>query len=267
MQKNITIRSGENNLSGALHLPEYTKTKIPLIILIHGFVGSKVGEHRLFVKAARYFTERGYGVFRFDFSGCGESDGDYGDVTVTKQLREVKDVIDYLSLIHEIDEDRVTLIGHSLGGAVASLTAAKDSRVKHLLLWSPVGTPYEDITGILGPKAVREISKEGQHDYLGFMISKTFIQDLKTHQPLEAVRSYTGPAHIIHAKADEQIPKEHAVRYSNSFNKRAHTAAVYAQYIESADHTFSSYSFEDELFSKSIAWLEGHPSDQIALQL
>ncbi|MDV6377804.1 alpha/beta hydrolase [Sporosarcina sp. GW1-11] len=266
MQKHLTIRSGENNLSGVLHLPEYTKAKIPLIICIHGFVGSKVGEHRLFVKAARYFTERGYGVFRFDFSGCGESDGDYGDVTVTKQLREVKDVIDYVSLLRGIDEERVTLIGHSLGGAVASLTAAKDSRVKQLLLWSPVGKPYEDITGILGPKAVHEIFKEGQHDYLGFMISKTFIQDLKKHQPLEEIRSYTGPAHIIHAAADEQIPKEHAVRYSNSLNRREKTESVYAQYIESADHTFSSYSFEDELFSKSSAWLEGNTSDQIALQ-
>lgn len=266
MQKSITIRSGEKNLSGALHLPDYTRNEIPLIIFIHGFVGSKVGEHRLFVKAARYFTERGYGVFRFDFSGCGESDGDYADVTVTNQLQEVQDVIDYVSIIRGIDKERVTVIGHSLGGAIASMTAAKDPRVKQLLLWSPVGKPYEDVTGILGPKAVREITKEGRHDYQGFMISKKFIQDLKKHQPLEAIRSYRGPAHIIHAKADEQIPKEHAARYSNSLNKRTHVATVSAYYIENADHTFSGYSFEDELFNKSFEWMEGKTNNQIALQ-
>ncbi|WP_162805771.1 S9 family peptidase [Sporosarcina sp. PTS2304] len=266
MQKHLTIRSGENNLSGVLHLPEFTKNKIPLIIFIHGFVGSKVGEHRLFVKAARYFTERGYGVFRFDFSGCGESDGDYGDVTVTNQLNEVQDVIQYLQHIQGIDQDRVTVIGHSLGGAIASLTAAKDPRVKQLLLWSPVGTPYEDITGILGPKAVRKISKEGRYDYLGFMITQSFLQDLKKYQPLHAIRSYAGPVHIIHAKADEQIPKEHAGRYRNSLNKRNHSELVNVEYIEKADHTFSGYSFEAELFEKSITWIERDVTSQLALQ-
>ena len=266
MQKIITIRSGEHNLSGALHLPEYRKEAIPLLIFVHGFVGSKVGEHRLFIKAARYFTERGYGVFRFDFSGCGESDGDYAGVTVTNQLKEVQDVVDYLSSIRGIDKLRITLVGHSLGGAVASLTAASDTRIKQLILWSPVGKPYEDITGILGPKAVHEIARHGSHDYHGFMISQTFLKDLKKHQPLKAVRSFTGPVHIIHAKEDEQIPKEHAVRYANSLNKRVDTGHVFEQYIDKADHTFSGYSFEDELFDKSLAWLEGNPVENLVLQ-
>ncbi|PIC57404.1 alpha/beta hydrolase [Sporosarcina sp. P12(2017)] len=266
MQKMITIRSGEHNLSGALHLPEYRKEAIPLLIFIHGFVGSKVGEHRLFVKAARYFTERGYGVFRFDFSGCGESDGDYAGVTVTNQLKEVQDVVAYLCSIRGIDQRRITMVGHSMGGAIASLTAASDTRIKQLILWSPVGTPYEDITGILGPKAVQEIARKGSHDYHGFMISQTFLKDLKKHQPIEAVRSFRGSAHIIHAKEDEQIPKEHAVRYANSLNKRVDTRQVFEQYIDKADHTFSSHSFEDELFDKSLAWLEGSLVEKLVSQ-
>ena len=266
MQKMITIRSGENNLSGALHLPEYKKETIPLLIFVHGFVGSKVGEHRLFVKAARYFTQQGYGVFRFDFSGCGESDGDYASVTLTNQLKELQHVIDYLSKIRGIDKQRITLVGHSMGGAVASLTAANDQRINQLVLWSPVGKPYEDITGILGPKAVHEIAKQGSHDYHGFMISQTFLKDLKNHHPIEAVRSFTGPVHIIHAKADEQIPKEHAVRYASSLNKRSTAERVHEQYVESADHTFSGYSFEDDLFEKSLSWLEGSSIKQLVLQ-
>ncbi|PIC70129.1 alpha/beta hydrolase [Sporosarcina sp. P16b] len=266
MQKMIAIRSGENNLSGALHLPEYRKEAIPLLIFVHGFVGSKVGEHRLFVKATRYFTERGYGVFRFDFSGCGESDGDFADVTITNQLNELQDVINYLSSIRGIDKQRFTIVGHSMGGAVASLTAASDTRIKQLILWSPVGMPYEDITGILGPKAVHEIVRQGSHDYHGFMISQTFLKDLKKHHPIESVRSFTGPTHIIHARADEQIPKEHATRYANSLNKRVNAEQVVEQYIDKADHTFSGYSFEDELFEKSLAWLKGNSAERFVVQ-
>ena len=131
--KAISIYANQLYLSGALHLPEGAQhRKVPLIVLLHGFVGSKVGEHRLFVKAARYFTEIGYAVFRFDFSGCGESDGDYADVTVTKQLSEVQAVLDYVSKLPEVDANNIILIGHSLGGAVASLTAAKDRRIVNL---------------------------------------------------------------------------------------------------------------------------------------
>ena len=53
--------------------------KYPFIIICHGFIGSKVGVDRLFVKAAEEFTMDGAIVLRFDFAGCGESSGNYGE--------------------------------------------------------------------------------------------------------------------------------------------------------------------------------------------
>ena len=254
--KAITINANQLYLSGALHLPVGTQhRKVPLIVLLHGFVGSKVGEHRLFVKAARYFTEKGYAVFRFDFSGCGESDGDYADVTVTKQLSEVQAVLNYVSVLPGIDANNITLIGHSLGGAVASLTAAKDRRIRKLILWSPVGKPYEDIAGILGTNAVKTAETNGVVDYQGFYVSQLFLTDLKNHHPLRAIRSYQEAALIIHAEQDEDIPKEHAARYFASLQQRAILERVNTHYIEGADHTFSGYTFEHELFTKSAEWL------------
>jgi len=255
--KNIAIYADQLYLSGALHLPESAQYgKVPLIVLLHGFVGSKVGEHRLFVKAARYFTEQGYGVFRFDFSGCGESDGDYGDITVTKQLSEVQAVLDYVSTLEQVDANNIILIGHSLGGAVASLTAAKDHRIRKLILWSPVGRPYEDIAKILGPRAVETAKANGAVDYRGFYVGQSFLTDLKNHHPLEAIRSYKEAALIIHAQADEDIPKEHTARYQASLQQRPVHELVNTHYIKGADHTFSSYQFEHELFTKSAEWLE-----------
>lgn len=263
MQQAISILVNKLYLSGVLHLPENTKHgKVPLIVLLHGFVGSKVGEHRLFIKAARHFTERGYGVFRFDFSGCGESDGDYGDVTVTKQLSEVQAVLNYVTTLKEVDADNIILIGHSLGGAVASMTAAQDRRIRKLVLWSPVGRPYEDISRILGERAVEIAEMNGAVDYHGFYVSQAFLNDLKNHHPLEAIRSYGGAALIIHAKEDEDIPKAHTARYSASLQQRLGNEVVNTYYIEGADHTFSSYAYENELFMKSVEWLEqlkGYP--------
>jgi len=257
MSRTISILINQMQLSGALHLPENIKQKkVPLILILHGFVGNKVGEHRLFVKAARYFTKKGYAVFRFDFSGCGESDGDYADVTVTKQLAEVQAVLNYVSKLKEVDANKITLVGHSLGGTVASITAAEDCRIKNLILWSPVGRPYEDITGILGEQALEVSRKNGLVDYKGFYVSELFLKDLKKHRPLEAIRSYKNAALIIHANEDEDIPKEHAARYLKVLQQRAIQVRVDAHYVEKADHTFSSYQFENELFSKSADWLE-----------
>lgn len=249
--------SSNTRLSGVLHLPERrNQTKAPLIVLLHGFVGSKVGEHRLFVKAARHFIKEGYAVIRFDFSGCGESDGDYADVTVTKQLQEVQAVLNAATAMKEVDARNIIMIGHSLGGAIASLTAAQDHRIKKLILWSPVGKPFEDITSILGSEACESAYEKGKVDYHGFYVSRSFLEDLKHHHPIKAIRSYTGPALIIHAKEDEDIPKEHAARYLAALQSRNLYQPAAAHYIEKADHTFSSYSFEEELFRKTIAWLK-----------
>ena len=195
-------------------------------------------------------------MFRFDFSGCGESDGDYADVTVTKQLDEVQTVLNYVSKLKAVDEQNIILIGHSLGGAVAALTASRDRRIRKLVLWSAVGTPYEDITEILGKRAVSIAKGSGKVDYQGFYVSRTFLEDLKNHHPLEAIRSYDGEALIIHAKEDEDIPKEHTRRYLHALQQRILSKEVNTYYIENADHTFSSYRFEDELFSQSAEWLE-----------
>jgi len=256
ISKEISIYANQFYLSGVLHLPEGTHHRnVPLIVLLHGFVGSKVGEHRLFVKAARYFVEKGYAVFRFDFSGCGESDGDYADVTITKQLSEVQAVLNYVSMLPEVDANNISLIGHSLGGAVASLTAAKDGRIRNLILWSPVGKPYEDIADILGTSAMETAETNGVVDYHGFYVSQTFLTDLKNHHPLEEIRSFHGAALIVHGQEDESIPKEHAARYSASLQQRPFHERVNIHYIEEADHTFSSYTFEHELFTKSAEWL------------
>ena len=255
--QSIVIHANQLNLSGVLHLPAGAdQRKVPLIVFVHGFIGSKVGEHRLFVKAARYFTDKGYAVFRFDFSGCGESDGDYADVTVTKQLSEVQAVLNVVSKLPQVDPNNIILIGHSLGGAVASLTAAKDRRVRQLILWSPVGQPYEDITKIIGAHAVETAARHRVVDIQGFYVSQTFLTDLKNHHPFKAIRSYSGAALIIHAQEDKDIPKEHAARYSVALQQRPISEQVDTHYIKDADHTFSSYLFEHELFEESAEWLE-----------
>ena len=255
--KLVTFPFENLKLSGAIHFPTNIKDqeKTPAIILVHGFVGSKVGEHRLFVKAARYFSVQGYTVFRFDFSGCGESEGDYSSVMVTQQIKELQSAIDYVSSYEIVDENEITVIGHSLGGAVSSLTAAVDSRIKKLILWSPVARPFKDITRITGLKAVQNALQNGKYDYQGFYLSHTFFQDLKQHNPLTDIESFKGDTLVIHASQDKDVPKENGHDYYTALRKRNTKQKSNILFIENADHTFSSYGYEIQLFELTYEWL------------
>ncbi|WP_209125132.1 S9 family peptidase [Alkalihalobacillus sp. BA299] len=254
MIKPVHFSAGPLLLSSMTHYPKKSFiNKVPAIILVHGFVGSKVGEHRMFVKAANYFSERGYLVFRFDFGGCGESEGDYSHVTLTKQIKELQAAIDYVLSIDKVDPNLLTVVGHSLGGAVASITASRDERIKQLMLWSPVARPFTDIVRITSNEAVLQAKRDGIYDYHGFYLSDAFFEDLKLHHPLKALHNYKGPAHIIHAELDEDVPKANAVDYYQTLKKR--NSSIQYSFIEKADHTFSSYTFEQQLFNQTYQWM------------
>ncbi|TWI57992.1 alpha/beta hydrolase [Halalkalibacter nanhaiisediminis] len=250
------VRFYSNRLSGVVHYPENHDQKHPAIIFVHGFVGSKVGDHRLFVKAANYFTKLNYVSFRFDFKGCGESDGDYQDVTLTEQIKELQAAIEYVSQLDEVDPEQIILIGHSLGGAVTALTSSLEKQIKHIVLWSPVARPYQEISAITGAKAVETAKQEGVYDHKGFLLSHTFFTDLKAHQPLEAISSYSGTALIIHAEKDEAVPKENAATYKNAITASYKDQLVDVAYVNGADHTFSATHWEQELFASTSEWLK-----------
>ena len=78
----VSFKSEGKQLVGMLHLPD--KKKAPCVIMCHGYQGNKFGNHkRVFVKTARYFAKNGIASLRFDFLGCGDSEGRPEEVTTT----------------------------------------------------------------------------------------------------------------------------------------------------------------------------------------
>ncbi|MEN0643322.1 alpha/beta fold hydrolase [Alkalicoccobacillus gibsonii] len=247
----ISLQVRDETLSGAVHLPEQTVSdKLPAIVFVHGFIGSKVGEHRLFVKASRYFAEKGYACFRFDFSGCGESSGDYRNLTLSNQIEELLEIIQYIKNQPMIDSEKMTIVGHSLGGAISAIAASRTS-VDQLVLWSAVAEPYQDIVQITGTSAVKAAQRNGYHDYHGFELSHTFFEDLKIHDPLKAISSVNNQVLIVHAEQDEDVSVSHAKSYAD------HTTTLMTPpiYIKHASHTFASSTWENQLFEETFTWL------------
>ena len=263
MEHHIKIRSGELELAGTLHYPEHGNEdsvqpkgneRYPMIIIAHGFVGSRIGVDRLFVLAAREFARHGYMVLRFDYGGCGESTGDYGSGGLDAMIDQTRSVLDYALDIDCVDPQRVILLGHSLGGAVAILTAARDKRVKSLVLWAAVGYPFNDIVGITGKKSYEEAVQYGSSDYHGYALQPVFFESLAKHQPFEQLRKFGGDVFLVHGTADEVIPVDYCFLYQKLFWLRSQGQCD-KEVIFQADHTFSGGQAKKEVIDKTRDWL------------
>lgn len=261
MEHHITIRSGDLELAATLHYPVVEENrpcdygaKFPLIVIAHGFVGSRIGVDRLFVKAARDFSSHGFMALRFDFGGCGESTGNYGSGGLDAMIEQTRHVLDYALSIDCVDPQRLILLGHSLGGAVSLLTAAADKRVKTLVMWSAVMHPFSDIVKITGKSVYEDAVKFGQSDYLGYRFTPAFFESLSNHHPLEQIRKFNGDVLLVHGTNDEVIPADYCFLYQKVFWLRSQGQCD-KEVIFQANHTYSTAQAAEQAISKTREWL------------
>ncbi|MEM0385726.1 MAG: alpha/beta fold hydrolase [Nitrososphaeria archaeon] len=124
-------------VAGMLHVPN--KIPAPTIIFCHGFTGNRIEAHRLFVYAARELCNKGFTVLRFDFRGCGESEGSYNSITISDEVKDLGSAVDFLYNRNEVLKEKIGVVGLSLGGVVSILRTAEDERIKAVCTWSSPG--------------------------------------------------------------------------------------------------------------------------------
>lgn len=127
MEQTVSFTSDGLTLQGFLHVTESTG-KRPGIVLCHGFGGSCRGAGH--PELATALERAGYVVLRFDFRGCGQSEGKRGDVIVDEEIADLRHALDFLAAQPGVDTACIGVIGASLGGSVAIEVAAIDPRVK-----------------------------------------------------------------------------------------------------------------------------------------
>jgi len=127
MEERVTFESDGLKLSGVLHLPEARGVRRAAFLVLHGFGSNKDGSGSK--AAAAMLTGLGYAALRFDFRGCGESEGERGRVICKEQVRDTKNAATFLGGRADIHAQRIGVIGQSFGAAVAVYTAGVDRRI------------------------------------------------------------------------------------------------------------------------------------------
>jgi pimeloyl-ACP methyl ester carboxylesterase len=135
-------------LAGTLTLPP-GKGTFPVVVLITGSGPQDRNEtlmgHKSFLVIADALTRRGIAVLRYDDRGTAQSTGDFSKGTSADFATDVEAAVAYLKTRKEINTRRMGLIGHSEGGLIAPMVAARNKDIRFIVLLAGPGVRGEEI--------------------------------------------------------------------------------------------------------------------------
>jgi putative redox protein len=178
-------------------------------VLAHCFTCSKDLKALGHISAA--LVAEGFGVLRFDFTGLGQSEGDFADTNFSSNLDDLVAAADYLRHEHEAP---ALLVGHSLGGA-AVLAAAR--RIPETRAVATIGAPSDPghVVQHLGDDR-DEIEARGEARVRiagrSFTVKRQLLEDLEGQTLETCIRELRLPLLVFHSPVDQIVGIEHARR-------------------------------------------------------
>jgi dienelactone hydrolase len=243
----VAIDGPLGTLRGMLHGPAGDR-RAPAVVLLHGFTGYHIEDHRLFVQMARCLADAGFAVLRFDFYGSGDSDGDFEECTVLTEVADAVAALDWVSEQKRVDPDRIGVLGLSLGGCVAALLAGQDPRVKAAVFWNAVTLPERHFDDGVIPTTGPLAGIVG-----GLRVGPDFVPLFNALDIVGTLRRYTGPGLVIRSTKDEHISQAEAEALRAAMAERGTL-----HLIDGADHTFRRPDWRQEVFDITTRWLTEH---------
>jgi len=245
MKEKIYFKNGDDlKLCGILTRPSEETKKC--IVLCHGITVDKE-EEGIFVELAQKLVKNDFAVFRFDFRGHGESEGNSIDLTVTGEKRDLESAIMFLQ---GLGYEEFCIVAASFGAGAASLFISEHQDIiKAFCLWNPV-IDYHDMLNPqlpwtkanFGKEAMQKLEKQGYTEIGSrkFKVGKPFFAELKELHPWKELRSIKIPILFIHGNKDSYVSYKDSVKYSKLFqNAKLET-------IRGAEHGFHENKEDSE---------------------
>jgi pimeloyl-ACP methyl ester carboxylesterase len=177
----------------------------PCCLYLHGFGSEQSGEKAEFFR--RQALAAGFGFCSFDFQGHGLSGGEIGDVTLTRNLEDVRRVHDFL---RTRGQERLILIGSSMGGGTALWYSALHS--EDIVAGLHIAPALEMDRGLLawaGPERERTWQETGtihfENEFVSCELGWTLIEDLRAHPFETLLTRYRTPCLLLQGKHDASV--------------------------------------------------------------
>ncbi|MBL4846785.1 MAG: bifunctional alpha/beta hydrolase/OsmC family protein [Planctomycetes bacterium] len=216
-------------LAGRLSLPPGTPRAWALFA--HCFTCGKD------IAAARRISEalaaRGFGVLRFDFTGLGQSEGEFAETTFSSDVADLAAAAAFLRAEHAAP---TILIGHSLGGSAVLAAAAN---LPEIVAVVTIGAPFEPAhVAHLIEKGAPDLREKGEGTIqLGgrpFRIKAKFLEDLEAQNQPERIAALGRALLVLHAPGDEIVGIDEARKI---YQAAKHPKSFVS--LDDADHLLS----------------------------
>lgn len=193
-----------DELFARLDLPEKPRA---YVLFAHCFSGSK--DFSPLSRIARSLMEENIALFRFDFTGLGDSGGDFANTNFSSNVEDLVAAADYL---RDNFEAPSILMGHSFGGTAAIVAAHQIPEVKAV---ATIGSPFDaaHVKHQFGC-SIEKIRENGQAEVMlagrKFTIKEQFLDDIGSQNMHEHISKLGRALLVMHSPIDSTVKLENA---------------------------------------------------------
>jgi uncharacterized protein len=296
----VRIQANGFSLAGTLSKPETASGPLPAVILVAGSGAvdrdETVGGVPIFGQLADALADAGFAVLRYDKRGVGQSGGRPESATLADYAEDLRAAVRMMADRKDIDRRRIGVLGHSEGGALALIAAARDDRIAAVALLATVGTSGADlnmyqVTHALErsnrPEAERQNTIELQRQIQQAVLTgkgwetipvppavrrqaeTPWFQSFLAFDPAKVMKDVDQPLLIVQGLLDTQVPPDHADKLAALASGRKKGGAAEVVKVSGVNHLLvpAKTGEVDEYGSLATAGISREVTDAIAAWL
>lgn len=265
--EDIRIPANGFSLAATLSKPEGKSGRLPTVILVPGSGPTDRDENvagiAIFGQLAHALADAGFAVVRYDKRGIGQSGGRTESATLTDYAEDVRAIIRALNDRKDVDSRRIALVGHSEGGSLAMLVAAKEKRIAGVALVATIATTGAELNmyqvahaleRAKRPEAERTATLELQRriqeavltgkgwetlsvpDAVRRQADTPYFQSFLSFDPAKVMRNFSQPVLILQGTLDTQVPPSHADTLETLAKARSKAGPVEVVKVPGVNH-------------------------------
>jgi putative redox protein len=232
-------------LSAALAMPD-RETPVGFVLFAHCFTcGKNIAAAS---RISRALTAHGFAVLRFDFTGLGNSEGDFANTNFSSNVEDLLAAADFLRSSYSAP---VLMIGHSLGGAAVLAAADRVPECRAVCTIGAPATPGHLLQKLKPDSSANPSTYTIQVGERSFPIRQQFVEDLSEDQVSEKLTKLKRALLVIHAPLDNVVSIDEAGKI---FQQAKHPKSFVS--LDGGDHLVSRAEDAEYVADVISAWVK-----------